>query len=310
MADAKRVVVTGATGLIGKRLCAALVDKGYAVVVFSRDPEQARTSVPGAAEYVAWTADEQGAWSAAIDGAWGVVHLGGAPVFGFTKRWTRRYKGVIRASRLAGTRGLVNAMGAAQNKPSVFVCGTAIGYYGFRDDTPLDESAAPGSDFLARVSIAWEQEARRAKDFGIRTVIVRTGVVLDAKEGALQQMMLPMRLFVGGPILPGTQWFSWIHVDDEVGLLLLALEDERARGALNAAAPEPLTNRDFTKTLGKVMGRPALVPVPGFALRIALGEVAAMVTKGQRVVPVKAQQLGYQFKYPTAEGALRDLLKR
>jgi uncharacterized protein (TIGR01777 family) len=308
MAKAKRVIVTGATGLIGKRLCAELIANGDHVVVFSRDPEKARKIVPGAVEYVAWTPAETGPWTSAVEGADAVIHLAGAPVFG--KRWSQSYKAQIRDTRVLGTRGLVNALAAASAKPSVFVCGTAVGFYGFRDDTKLDESATPGSDFLAKVCIAWEQEARWAKEFGIRTVIVRSGIVLDPKEGALAQMMLPYRFFVGGPILPGRQWFPWIHIDDEVGLIRFALDDERVRGTINAVAPEQLTNRDFSRTLGKVMGRPSLMPAPGFALRVILGGVAGMLTEGQRVVPAKAQQLGYRFKYPTAEEALRHLLKR
>lgn len=306
MADTRRVVITGATGLIGRRLFEQLTSRGYQIVIFSRDPQKARRSLPGAAEYVAWTPSENGPWAGAINGAYAVIHMAGAPILG--KRWSEAYKAEIRDSRIIGTRGLVNAMRAAQNKPQVFVSGSAVGYYGGRDDTKLDESAAPGDDFLARVAIDWEDEASQAEELGIRTVLVRTGIVLDPKEGALPQMSLPFRFYGGGPILPGTQWFPWIHVDDEVGLILLALEDERARGPLNASAPEPQTNRDFSRTLGKVMGSPAWFPVPSFGLRILLGEVAAMLTEGQRVIPKKALDLGYQFKYPTSEQALRNLL--
>jgi len=308
MTDTKRIVVTGATGLIGKKLGAELIAKGYHVVVFSRNPQKARTSLPGAPEYVAWTPEETGAWASAIDGAYGVIHLAGAPVFG--KRWSESYKTEIEQSRIVGTRGLVNAMQAAQNKPQVFISGSAVGYYGFRDDTKLDEQAKPGSDFLAKVCIEWEQEAAKAEPLGVRTVIVRTGIVLDPQEGALPQMMLPFRLYAGGVILPGTQWFPWIHVDDQVGIILMALADERVRGPINASAPEPQTNRDFSKTLGKVMGSPAWAPVPGFALKLLLGKVGDMLVEGQRVVPAKAQQLGYSFKYPESEQALRNLLSK
>ena len=308
MADSRRVIVTGATGLIGRRLCEQLSAKGYQVVVFSRDPQKAQRSLSGAAEYVAWTPSESGPWASAIDGAYGVIHMAGAPILG--KRWSESYKAEIVSSRVIGTRGLVNAMRAAQSKPRVFVSGSAVGYYGARDDTKLDENAAPGSDFLAQVAIQWEGEASKAEELGIRTVLVRTGIVLDPSEGALPQMSLPFRFYGGGPILPGTQWFPWIHIDDEVGLILLALEDERARGPLNASAPEPQTNRDFSKTLGKVMGSPSWFPVPGFGLRILLGEVAGMLTEGQRVIPKKALDLGYKFKYPTSEQALRQLLKK
>ncbi|HEX6290653.1 MAG TPA: TIGR01777 family oxidoreductase [Herpetosiphonaceae bacterium] len=308
MADTKRVVITGATGLIGKRLCEQLKAKGYQIVVFSRDPQQARRSLPGAAEYITWTPAEEGPWTGAIDGAYGVIHLAGAPIIG--KRWSAAYKAEIRNSRVIGTRGLVNAMRAAQHRPQVFVSGSAVGYYGARDDTKLDESAAPGDDFLARTCIEWEREAAKAEELGIRTAIVRTGIVLDPREGALPQMLLPFRFYAGGPILPGTQWFPWIHVDDEIGLIMLALEDQRVRGPLNAAAPESQTNRDFSATLGRVMRSPSWFPVPGFALRIVLGEVSGMLAEGQRVIPKKALDLGYQFKYPNSEQALRQLLRK
>lgn len=334
MANGQRVIVTGATGSIGRKLCARLEAKGYRVVVFSRDPERARRTMRNGSEFVAWEPSETGAWVSAIEGAYGVVHLAGANLF--AKRWNEAYQREIMESRRIGTRGLVNAMRAANDKPRVFVSSSAVGYYGPRDDTPLDEDASPGNDFLAEVVKAWEAEALKAEELGIRTVVVRTGVVLsgdargripipidlrgfslsrpgfvlDTESGALPLMALPFRLMIGGPIGSGKQWFPWVHIDDVVGIMLLALEDERVRGPINATAPEPLTNRDFSKTLGRVMNRPSWLPVPGFALKLLLGPVAEMLTAGQRVVPTKAQELGYKFKYPTAESALRNLLRK
>jgi uncharacterized protein len=333
MADTRRVIVTGATGLIGKAVCKDLKANGYQVVVFSRDPQKARGAVPGAADYLAWQPAESGSWASTIDGAYGVIHLAGASLFG--KRWTAEYKRDIIASREIGTRGLVSAMAQAQNKPQVFISSSAVGYYGPSGDQKLDESAPPGNDFLAQVCQVWEREAKKAEDLGIRTVMVRTGVVigvgegrlpfpidlrgaslarpgiiLKTEEGAFPLLMMPFRFFVGGPILPGTQWFAWVHLDDLVGLMMLALENEQARGPINGTAPEPQTNRDFAKTLGRVMGRPAWLPVPGFAMKLLLGEMADMITTGQRVIPKRAQDLGYQFKYPTSAQAIRQILNR
>jgi uncharacterized protein (TIGR01777 family) len=187
------------------------------------------------------------------------------------------------------------------------VSGSAVGYYGPRDDTPLDESAAPGDDFLARVCREWEAAAAGAEAHGIRVVRVRTGIVLAADGGALPMLALPYHLFVGGPVLPGTQWLSWIHLDDEVGLLVTALDDERARGPLNATAPEPLTNAHFGQVLGRVLERPSRIPVPGFALHLLLGEGAEMLTTGRRVVPARARDLGYAFQFPNATAALQAI---
>ena len=331
MTEAKRVVVTGATGMIGRALCKELRVKGYQVVAFSRDPQKARRSVPGAAEYVAWTPAESGPWASAIDGAHAVIHLAGASLFG--RRWSAEYKREIISSREIGTRGLVNAMARAQHKPQVFVSMSAVGYYGPHGSEQLDESAGPGNDFLARVCQVWEREAHKAEALGVRTVLFRSGVVLGGdeinglpidlagfslsrpglilktEEGAFPLLVMPFYFFAGGPILPGTQYLPWIHVDDTIGLLMLALEDDRARGPLNATAPEAQMNKDIAKTIGRVMGRPALVPVPGFALRLLLGEMSDMITTGQRVAPKKAQELGYQFKFPSSERAIRDILK-
>lgn len=305
MADLKRVVVTGATGLIGKALCRRLQTAGYAVVVFSRDPAAARAKAPGAAEYVAWDAAGSGSWAAALDGAHAVVNLAGASIAG--RRWTEGYKRQLRDSRVVGTRGLVNAMREAATKPRVLINGSAVGYYGFRDDTALDEGAAPGDDFLARLCREWEAEALAAEALGVRTVVVRSGVVLDRDEGPLPLLALPFRLFAGGPVLPGSQWVSWIHLADEVGILMLALENEGMRGPLNATAPRPQTNRAFSRTLGRVLGRPSWAPVPVFALRLALGEFGGTLSEGQRVIPKKAQEAGYEFLYPSSEAALEQI---
>lgn len=310
MSNAKRVILTGATGLIGSRLFAALREGGYEVVVFSRNPEGARAKLPGAADYVEWAPAEGGPWVAAIDGAYAVIHLAGAPISQglLGVRWTSDYKDEILNSRVVGTRGIVAAIAAAARRPAVLVNASAVGYYGYRDDTPLDEYAPAGRDFVAEVCVAWEREAARAEELGVRVVRVRTGIVLDPGAGALGQLLLPFRLRTGGPIMPGTQYYSWIHPDDEVGILMLALQDERVRGPINATAPSPETNRDFCATLGTVLGSPSWLPVPEFSLRIALGEMADLVTRGQRVVPRRAQELGYSFRYAALEPALRDLL--
>jgi len=305
----KRVVVAGATGNIGKALSKRLVERGYELVVFSRNPDAARESVPGAAEYVAWKPEEQGLWTAAIDGVYGVVHLAGAPFF---TRWKNEdYKREINESRLHGTRGLIKAMREAKSKPKVFIYGSSVGYYGFENtnrNMKMDEDALAGNDFWGQDSKMLEEEAAKAEELGIRTVILRTGILLSEDSGPLPGQVPQYKRFMGGYILPGTQWYPWIHIDDEVGIIMFALEDERVRGPLNLTAPDPPTNREFYKMLGKVMHRPSWFPMPGGLFKLFLGEAAVVVTMSRRVVPKKALELGYKFEYPDVEKALRQLL--
>ncbi len=301
----KIFVVTGATGLIGRQLCRQLQERGDEVIIFSRNPQKAEQVVPGCCQYQAWSSEmNRASWAAALEGVTGVIHLAGMPVFG--QRWDAAYKEAILTSRTQGTTGLVQAMAQCNHPPEVFVCASAIGYYGFRDDTPLTEDAPAGSDFLAQVCVQWEAAARAAQP--VRTTILRLGIVLDAKEGALAQMLPPFQKFVGGPLGSGKQWFSWIHLIDMVGTILYALDHHEIRGIYNCTAPNPQRMVEFCQTLGGVLGRPSWLPVPRVALEVLIGEAADILVEGQRVIPQRLLQAGYQFRYPQAQTALQSLL--
>jgi uncharacterized protein (TIGR01777 family) len=237
-----------------------------------------------------------------------VVNLAGASVA--DGRWTARRKAAIRRSRVEGTRSLVLAMGRAARKPQVLVSASAVGVYGSQGDEPLDETAPSGAGFLASVCRAWESEASAATALGVRVVLLRLGVVLARGGGALGRMLIPFRAGVGGPLGSGRQWMSWVHVDDVVGLVLAALQNETLAGPVNATAPHPVTNRDFTKALGHAVERPAFLPVPGLVLRLVLGEMASMLLTGQRVLPAAASEAGYEFRFPEIGGALAACVKR
>jgi hypothetical protein len=291
------VLVTGATGLVGRPLLRALAAAGHAVTIVSRTPGRAPTRAIG------W--DGVAGIMSEVDA---VVNLAGEPVA--AGRWTAGRKHAIRASRVEGTRAIVQAMGTAAKRPAVLVNASATGYYGPRGDEPVDETTPAGTDYLANVCRAWEAEALAAEAAEVRVVRLRIGIVLSADGGALGRMVLPFRACLGGPIGSGKQWMPWIHVDDVCGLVVAALAGGTWQGAVNATAPEPVRNREFARTLGAALGRPAVLPVPALALRLALGEMASILLQGQRAVAAAAGAFGYTFKHPALAGALADCLAR
>jgi uncharacterized protein (TIGR01777 family) len=314
-----RVFITGGTGLIGRHLARDLIGRGDAVVVLSRDAARARSQpLLRGAELVEGDPVRPGPWTSALDGCDAVVHLAGYNVF--ARRWSAEVKTLIHGSRVLSTQTLVSAMAHAAPRPRVLVAGSATGYYGPRGDELLTEADAPGDDFLARVCVEWEGAALAAEAPGVRVARVRTGVVLDPDEGALATMV-PLFKWVPGGAAPvgsggglvgtGGQWMSWIHRDDIVGLFRFALDTADASGALNGTAPNPVRNVEFSRALARVVHRPFLpFGPPDFLLKAALGEVAQVVTNGQRVLPARALELGYAFRFPTLDGALADLFGR
>jgi uncharacterized protein len=300
-----RALITGASGMIGSALCDALLARGDEVVGLTRDPERARASNP-TVRWHRWEPTMERPPAEVFEDVDGVVNLVGEPI---NQRWSDSAKERIMESRRTATRNLVQAITALERKPGVLVSQSAIGYYGDRGEELVDESAAPGGGFAAEVPQQWERAAGEIEGTGVRLVMVRTGLVLDTRDGLLKQLLTPFKLGVGGPIAGGDQYMSWIHLDDEVGVILWALENESASGVVNATAPNPVTNREFSKTLGRVLRRPAVVPLPGFALSAMFGgEAAATFKGGARVLPRRTQDLGYAFRHPELEEALRDLL--
>jgi uncharacterized protein (TIGR01777 family) len=292
-----RITVTGASGRIGTRLAERLRDRGDEVTILSRSAERG----------VRWDPTGERAPAEALRGRDAVVHLAGEDV---AQRWNDRSKERIAASRETGTRNLVAGIAALaeDERPAVLVSGSASGYYGPHGDEEVDETAPAGDDFLAGVCVAWEREAQEAQKLGLRVVRVRTGVVLDKDGGALAKMLPPFRLGVGGPVAGGRQWMPWIHVEDEVGILLAAIDGPGWSGPVNASAPNPVTNKDFSRALGRALHRPAVAPVPALAIRALYGEMAQIVTTGVRMVPRRATELGYAFAHPELDEALRSTL--
>lgn len=302
-----RVLITGATGTIGSALVDAVQARNDEVVALSREPEGARRRLGAHVEVHAWPQPTQAPPpEAALAGVDAVVHLLGEPV---AQRWTAQAKRAIRDSRVLSTRSLVTALGALsdERRPRTLVSQSATGFYGPRGAQPLDEGAVPGEDFLAQVVQAWEREALAAASL-MRVALTRTGVVLSPRGGALATMLPFFRLGLGGPVAGGGQYVPWVHLDDVVGALLRSLDDGDARGPLNVTAPESATNAELSRALGRALGRPAVLPVPALALRLRYGEMAQIVTTGQRVVPARLLQLGHRFDHPQLDAALRDVL--
>jgi uncharacterized protein (TIGR01777 family) len=300
MAERRRVLVTGASGLVGRRLLPVLLDDDWAVRGVTRDPGRAR--LPVGAEPVGWDGTRPPA--ATLTGCEAVIHLAGEPVFGGPVTAARRER--ILASRVDSTRALVDAMArlAPSERPRTLLCASAVGYYGSRGEEPLPESAPPGAGFLADVCVAWEAEARAATQLGVRTASLRIGVVLAHEGGALAPLARIFRLGLGGRIGSGAQWFPWIHADDLVSLIRAALGDARFAGAVNAVAPNPVRNQDFTRQLSRVLRRPAVLPVPAFAVRALLGEISGELLGSRRVIPQRALDAGFAFEHERIDSAL------
>jgi hypothetical protein len=294
-----KVVIAGGTGFLGRPLADRLAAAGHDIIVLTRQPSRPR--------FVNWTPNgEAGPWSTEVDGAGAVVNLAGESIA--ARRWSAAHKHRVLESRVAATRSLVAAIARAINPPSVFVSGSAVGYYGPRGDEPITEEAPPGSDFLAQVCIAWEAEANRAASDRTRVVCIRTGLVLERDGGALPQMLPPFKFAVGGPVGSGRQYWPWIHRADWIELVRWAIDTPSASGPLNATGPSPVRNREFARALGRALHRPAVMPAPGFALRLMLGEMAdALLLSGQRALPAKAERLGFAFRYARLDEALLAL---
>jgi uncharacterized protein (TIGR01777 family) len=300
-----RVIITGGTGLIGRALTQNLIKNGHEVIVLTRNPVQ--VDLPAGAIAEQWDGRSTEGWSHWVDGANAIVNLAGAGLA--DSRWTAARKAAIRNSRLDAGRVVVQAVKKAKRKPEVVLQSSAVGYYGPRDNSVITEDAVPGVDFSAKICVDWEASTASVESLGVRRVILRTGVVLSTKGGALPRMMLPFKFFIGGPIGSGKQWLSWIHLADEVAAIRFLIENKAAAGRFNLTAAQPVTNADFGQAIGKVMGRPAVMPTPAFALKLAFGEMSTILLTGQRVVPQRLQELGFTFQYSEVEEALKDLLQ-
>ncbi len=305
-----QIFVMGGTGLIGGPLIDRLIQRGDRVVLLTRRPAHAQERWGSQCKIVEGDPMKAGPWMEAVNDCDAVVNLVGESIF--ARRWNAEFKALLRDSRISSTQNVVQALVQSPKtragNPKVLVNGSAIGYYGPCGDEEVTEETLAGSDTLAQLAFEWELVTNPAEAAGVRVARIRTGVVLDKNGGALAQMLTPFKLGLGGPIGSGKHWFSWIHIDDEIGIILLALDNPQAVGPMNATGQHPVTSKEFSKALGRALHRPAILPVPPFMLKLRFGEVADILTTGQRVIPAKALALGYQFKFPDIDGALTDLL--
>jgi uncharacterized protein (TIGR01777 family) len=302
-----KVIITGATGFIGRALSRELLEAGYHVVALSRNADRGREILGGSVVVVEWDGKSSQDWKEFADGAYGIVNLAGENIS--TGRWTQKKKQKILQSRLDAGKAVVEAVAQAEKKPRVVIQSSGIGYYGSTSDQMVDELSSPGKGFLVEVAEQWEASAKQVESLGTRHVIIRTGVVLGSEGGALPRLLTPFRFFVGGPLGSGKQWFPWIHLEDEVKAIRFLMEKEDLSGPFNLCAPEPVTMKEFCHTLGKVMGRPSWLPIPEFMLHLLFGQIAKEVLlSGQRAVPRRIIEDGYQFKYSSLRPALQEIL--
>lgn len=303
----KKIVVTGATGLIGKSLVKKLIERNDSVVVLSKKTLQVKQLFGNSVEIIEWDYGFDDRLVKALAGVDAVIHLAGANIA--SKRWNESYKKTIIDSRTVPTRNLIKAMQQSNNIPSVFVCASAVGFYGNTGEKSIAENSPAGNDFLSQVCAVWEEESSKVEQLGIRRVSVRTGIVLSTQDGALKKLLLPFKLFAGGPLGNGKQWFPWIHIDDEVDIFLHAIDNNDLTGAANAVSPEHLRMKEFASILGGILNRPSFFNVPPLVLKIVLGEAAESILYSQKIKPEKLLNTGFKFTFSSPTEALNDLIK-
>lgn len=303
-----KIAITGATGFVGSRLVKKLKNDGHQLLIFTRNANRAQQLYPASQfpnlEIISYKPIESGDWQETISGCDGVVNLAGETI---AKRWTSENKKAILESRQLGTQKIVEAIAQAETKPSVLVNASAVGYYGTSEIGIFDEDSDPGDDFLSQVCQVWETEANEVKQAGVRLVILRMGIVLG-NGGTLAKMITPFKLFVGGPLGKGHQWFSWIHLDDLVNLIIESLERNDVEGVFNATSPHPVRMSKLCETLGEIMNRPSWLSVPDFVLEFLLGDASKVVLEGQQVLPKRIKSIGFEYQYPNLKKALTDIL--
>lgn len=304
---AKEIVITGASGLIGNKLARSLINRGDHVYIFTRNTDKTKNIIPDAAEYIEWDYKKPDTWSDKLNNKDILIHLAGANIS--AKRWTNHYKEIILNSRELSTKNLVNVISSLPNRPKSFICASGVNYYGDSGDQILTEEKQPGNDFLANVCKNWEDEAKYVEKAGVRRVSIRSGVVLTTKEGALKKMLFPFKLFIGGPLGNGNQWFPWIHLDDIVNIYIHCIDNDNLNGAFNACSPNPVTMNEFAETLGKVLHRPSFLKVPDFVLTLIAGEIAEVITASLKVIPKKLLEKGFKFKFKYLKNTLEDLFQ-
>lgn len=299
-----KIVITGGSGLIGRQLSRSLLADGHEVVILSRNPK-AVSDLPQGLKLVEWDAKSAKGWGAQADGADAIVNLAGASI---DARWTDAYKQKIRESRVNAGKAVVDAIKAAKEKPKVLIQASAVGYYGPRGEEVITETSSAGSDFLAEVCQAWEDSTQAAEDLGVRRAIIRTGIVLSKEGGAMARLLPIFKAFGGGPVGKGSQYYPWIHLGDEVDAIRFLIEQESTSGVYNLSAPNPVTNKQFSKALGKALNRPSFAPAPSLAIKAAFGEMSTIILDGQRAIPQRLLDAGYNFRFTEPQAAMRHLL--
>ncbi len=302
----KKIIITGATGQIGTKLCNALINRGDEITIFTRNILKGKRELPEVKKFVEWDYRKPEQWKSELNGKDAVIHLAGANLAG--RRWSEQYKKIILDSRLTSTKNLILGMEEIDEKPDLFICASAVGYYGDKDEELITEQSPPSNDFLSDLCKKWELEASKAELLGIRRVNLRQAPVLSKNNGIIKEMKLPFKLFLGGPIGKGKQWLPWIHITDLINIYLFLLDNQNIQGAVNASSPKPIRMNEFAEAMGKVLKRPSYFKIPKFLIRIIKGELADSITASQRVIPQKLLDAGFDFNFKDVQTALRDLL--